>query len=294
VKTLPEELAEHLAGGAATLCRCWRVTRRDGAVQGFTDHDGAIAFGGVDFLPAGFVASADVAASGLAVGGVDVEGALSAEGLADADLAAGLYDGAAVDVWIVNWADPAGRLKVRTGTIGEVTRAGGAFRAEVRGLGQRLDEAHGRVFQAACDADLGDARCRADVGGGAFRATATVGAVENGTALTVAGLAGFAANWFTHGRIAVTSGAAAGFVSEIKRHATGEGVVVELWRPPPQAIAPGDTVEVTAGCDKSFRTCRQKFSNADNFQGFPHMPGNAFALGYPPHPSGENDGGAIV
>ena len=35
----------------------------------------------------------------------------------------------------------------------------------------------------------------------------------------------------------------------------------------------GNTVRVTAGCDKSLATCRDVFANVINFQGEPHVPG---------------------
>jgi hypothetical protein len=39
MKSLSPGLAAHLAGGVTTLCRCWRVERKGGAVLGFTDYD---------------------------------------------------------------------------------------------------------------------------------------------------------------------------------------------------------------------------------------------------------------
>jgi uncharacterized phage protein (TIGR02218 family) len=55
-------------------------------------------------------------------------------------------------------------------------------------------------------------------------------------------------------------------------------------------IAVGDTFTITADCDKGFATCRDRFANAVNFGGFPHMPGNDFALSYPTR-GDQNDGG---
>ena len=46
----------------------------------------------------------------------------------------------------------------------------------------------------------------------------------------------------------------------------------------PEPIAAGDTFAVTAGCDKRFATCRDRFANAVNFRGFPHIPGNDFVV----------------
>jgi uncharacterized phage protein (TIGR02218 family) len=36
----------------------------------------------------------------------------------------------------------------------------------------------------------------------------------------------------------------------------------------------GDSVSLFAGCDHSWSTCKSKFSNGDNFNGFPFMPGD--------------------
>ena len=49
----------------------------------------------------------------------------------------------------------------------------------------------------------------------------------------------------------------------------------------PRPVVPGDGFVVTAGCDKRFTTCRDKFANVANFRGFPQMPGTDAVLGYP-------------
>ncbi|HEY8580902.1 MAG TPA: DUF2163 domain-containing protein, partial [Beijerinckiaceae bacterium] len=39
MRHLAPDFAARLSGGVTTLCTCWRLTRADGRVQGFTDHD---------------------------------------------------------------------------------------------------------------------------------------------------------------------------------------------------------------------------------------------------------------
>jgi uncharacterized phage protein (TIGR02218 family) len=58
-------------------------------------------------------------------------------------------------------------------------------------------------------------------------------------------------------------------------------------------IAPGDGFTVSAGCDRRFASCRDRFANTVNFRGFPHMPGNDFALSYPSS-DGSNRGEKLV
>lgn len=58
MKTLSAGLQVHLDTGTTTMCHCWRVTRSDGVVQGFTDHDENLAFDGTTFLAeSGFTAT---------------------------------------------------------------------------------------------------------------------------------------------------------------------------------------------------------------------------------------------
>ena len=46
-----------------------------------------------------------------------------------------------------------------------------------------------------------------------------------------------------------------------------------LFLPMSFNIAIGDTFQVFAGCDKKLETCKTKFVNIENFQGFPYVPG---------------------
>ena len=77
MRTIPSALADHLDGGVTTLARCWKLTRRDGATFGFTDHDRDLAFAGTTFEARTGLEAAEASAElGFAVGGGEVSGAL--------------------------------------------------------------------------------------------------------------------------------------------------------------------------------------------------------------------------
>jgi uncharacterized phage protein (TIGR02218 family) len=282
MKPLPPLLQSRLDAGATTLCWCWRITRRSGARLGFTDHDRDLAFDGTTFeAAAGFTASEIRDSLGLGVDDLEVEGALSSAHLTEAALAAGDFDDARIEVFRVDWTDPALRVLMRTGSLGEVRRSGSAFAAEVRGLAHYLQQPKGRVYQYACDADLGDQRCGIDLTLPGYRGTGTVTAALTPRQLAASDLAAFADGWFTRGLLTFTAGANAGRASEVRRHVvTAVSVTLELWQPMIAAITPGDTFTVTAGCDKLHATCRAKFANVANYRGFPHMPGNDTLASY--------------
>ena len=295
MRTIDDGLAAHLAAGVTTTCRCWTLTRGDGTIMGFTDHDVAIVFDGVTYEPeSGFDASEETTATGFAIGGLDVLGALSSDRLTQAELAAGAYDNAEVAMYLVNWTMPAERQLLRVGRLGEVTREDGAFRAEIRGLAAQLDETSGRTFSHTCDADLGDARCTVNLALSANHGTGTVTAASDRRRFTASGLDAFAAGWFERGRLAWTGGANDGRAIEVRAHRVSGGAVqLELWQAMSADIGIGDTFTVTAGCDKLFSTCVAKFGNGINFRGFPHMPGNDFVLSYA-SPSDANDGTPVI
>jgi uncharacterized phage protein (TIGR02218 family) len=278
MKSLSPALQEHLDSGATTLCWCWRLTRADGVKLGFTDHDRDVTFDGTTFeAAAGFTATEMRDSVGLNVDNLEVTSALSSERLSEADLAAGLYDDAKVEIFRVNWSEPAQRVLMRTGSLGEVRRGAGAFAAEVRGLAHYLQQPKGRLFQFTCDADLGDPRCGVDLDAAVFKGSGTILEVVGARRFTATGLDAFANNWFTRGLITFTSGAADGQSIEVKSHALdGATATLELWAAVRGPLEVGQTFVVRAGCDKHLTTCRAKFANAVNFRGFPHMPGNDF------------------
>ncbi|MEQ9518802.1 MAG: DUF2163 domain-containing protein [Parvibaculum sp.] len=291
MKALTPGLAAQLTSGVTTLCHCWKLTRHDGTKLGFTDHDHDLTFDGLTFeASGGFTPGSMTASVGLAVDNLDVLGALNSLRLSDTDLANGLFDDADIEIWRVNWQNVADRVLTRKGSLGEVTHGSLGFQAEVRGLAHRLNQPTGRLFQYACDADFGDARCGLAKLSHTYSATVT--GVTGNRELDVTGIEGFANDWFARGEGSFISGANAGASFEIKAHTHRNGVVViELWQASSLDVVAGDTVSMVSGCDKQIVTCRNKFANSLNHRGFPHMPGNDFALSYPTRGAG-NDGGS--
>lgn len=288
-------LIAHLKSGATSTCRCWRIERLDGQVLGFTDHDEALDFDGTSYVPSsGLSAKALEQSTGLAVDNTEAVGVLSADHVSEADIVAGRYDGAAVVALIVNWANTAERKVLFRGTIGEIRRGDVAFEAELRGLADPLNVERSKVYQRSCDVGLGDAGCGVDMTAPGMRVSVPVLSVESERAFTIGDIAGMADRWFERGRAEVMDGAASGHVGFVKRDRI-EGAVrrIELWEDMRAVLAPGDFVQLDAGCDKSFETCRVKFDNAVNFRGFPHIPGDEWITSIP-RKGRKNDGGSLI
>jgi hypothetical protein len=158
MRTLDLGFKAHVESGATTLATCWKITRRDEVVLAFTDHDARLSFDEIDYMP--MLDGGEVPARiGPQVDTGEVVGVLRADAITEGDIAAGLYDGAEIETWRVNWRDVTQRVLLRRATIGEIVREDGQFRAELRSGQHVLNRTRGRIYLPLCDAVLGDGRC---------------------------------------------------------------------------------------------------------------------------------------
>ena len=290
-KSIPSDLQDHLNTRATTMCYCWRVTRTDGVVQGFTEHDENLTFDSTTFLASsGFTATQMQQSLGLAVDNLNVEGALSSDSLNEDDLAAGMYDDAFVELFWVNWQDVSERILKSSGYTGETQRNGIAFSAELRGLSARLGQVQVETFKRSCSAVVGDNQCKIDLTNGTYKGTGEVTSVASPRAFSASGLNAFSNKWFDQGVLTWTSGPAAGTKIDVKSHLTpGAGVTIELWNAPAFEIQVGWDFTITAGCQKTKAQCKSKFDNIVNYRGFPYVPGPDAVIRNP-DPSARNSG----
>ncbi|HVY88249.1 MAG TPA: DUF2163 domain-containing protein [Hyphomonadaceae bacterium] len=288
MRQISDAFAARLAADVTSLCLCWRWRRTDAAVFGATDHDEPVAFGGLSYEPANGLQGATFETSaGLAPGRAMAEGALSLDFMTEADLGAGLWNGAKVEVWRVDWKAPEHGVCIWSGQLSEVSRQGTKFTAELVSLKADLERPIGRVYSRQCDADVGDARCKVDLFDAAYRAEGVVIEALGAESFLTSGLGGFDSGWFAGGVLSWTGGANVGAVARVLRHASGE---IELAAAPRFAIEAGDSFTVTVGCDKGFAMCGARFNNRVNFRGFPHMPAPEAVLAGPAADQA-NDGG---
>jgi uncharacterized phage protein (TIGR02218 family) len=291
-----EALYQHLSTGATTVCRAWTVMRRDGVVLGFTDHDRDLMVDGVVCrADTGMTARALQQTTGLSVDNSEAVGALSDAAISEADLLAGRFDGADVRAFLVNWATPGDFVLQFRGSLGEIARSGGGFRAELRGLSEVLNQPQGYAYQPTCSAVLGDSRCRFNTTQPGYFADWVVEAVEESRIFSFTGIGNLDDRWFEYGRLDVLTGAAAGLVGVVKNdRTTAVGRQIELWQSIGAPIQSGDAVRVTAGCNKTAATCRTKFANFLNFRGFPHIPGEDWLASYPVPDRPTGGGGPLL
>jgi len=248
-------------------------------VFGFTSDNLSFTFEGIHYEGAAAVSASAIRVSqGTGVDNLDVVGLLDSDQITDTDLLAGKYDNAKVEVFVVNPLDLSqGKLVLVTGNIGQIDFADGTYTAEVRGLFQRLGQQIGEVTSPLCRVQrLGDSRCKIDLG--AFSFPQKITSVVSDVVFTFAD-DGRIGPYYQYGIITSRNGANNGESRDVKFSArNNSAVTITLQLPFASAFVVGDTVVAQAGCDRTFTTCRDKFSNLINFRGEPYIPGNTQML----------------
>lgn len=167
MRHISEAIESALRQGAAKLCTVWLIERGDGVTLGFSNHDRPLVFLGVACPPQ---SALDQGVGQQAVGEAGSEavaGVIDSAFITPEDIAAGLYDGAKVNAYVVDWSDTLNYVQTYTGYLSKIEARGGvadgaAFVAHVEGPAARLERAIGRRYGSLCDARLGDARCGLD------------------------------------------------------------------------------------------------------------------------------------
>lgn len=262
------------------LAQCWKITRTDGTVLAFTALDRDLVFMGVTYKSCDslMASAAQMFSAPGSAGNMELTGIISDDAITEAELFGGLYDNAAIEVWLVPWDVSTGEQpwRLATGIAGNLSQGDLGFTMEVLTPGARLSQqALVDVYAPSCRFELGDARCTVNLA--ALTVTGTVDAVpvEDASHQTSRRIFTDAAlvqadGYFDAGVLTWTSGANDGAVSEVKSFAAG---TITLWQPMLYPISAGDAYSLVPGCDKLADTCQTKFSNYDNFGGFADVPG---------------------
>lgn len=274
-KAIASGLLTHYGLPSTTLATLWRVTRKDGQVFGFTDHDRDIRYpvasGLVYKARTGIDPSQISASAALNIDNLDLKGYFDSDALTQADLEAGLWDGAEVQIFRINWANTSqGAESTFRGVMGEFSSRSGLYTAEARSLTDHLNKVVTRIFLPSCPYTLGDSRCTVDLA--ALTVSGTVSAVDSNREFNsdVTGID----DAYSWGIVTWLTGGNQDRQMEVKKFLSdspGSSIILQL--PMVSDIEIGDTFTISPGCRKSREECRDRFNNIVNFGGFPDVPG---------------------
>ena len=279
MKIIASAIANHIQSEVTTLCWCWRISRTDGVILGFTNFDSDLVIDGVTYAAAtGFTPSAIASDSTMSVNNLEVNSILDSSAIAPSDLVGGKYDYARIDIFLANYLDlptdleanPPKHLLLLSGVLGEVKHSDTSFSAEVRSKSQFLSQKTTNLTSKSCRYDLGDAKCIVNLA--SYTHNLAVATVINSRTFTVDGSFNKFDGYLDYGNVTFSSGANNGVKSMVATYANSSRTIT-LFEPLPYSLAVGDTLVAIAGCRKTTQDCQSRYSNIVNFGGENLIPG---------------------
>lgn len=253
----------------------WRIFRRDGITLGFTSHNRDLRFDGLRHRAApGMLPSAIRRSASLDSDSVEVQGVLSHDAISSADLRAGRYDEARIEIGVVDW-ETLDSATLFHGTIGAINEESGRFDAELLSAKAALDIDAVPRTSPTCRAQFCDPSCQLNPVRFTHLVQVSASNSETGRLECSPALVGTS---LLHGSLRWIDGPHAGVTMQvIDTDATGLTVDGQL----DPAVVPGLRMLLREGCDHTYATCTTRFANGLNFQGEPFLPGNDLLGRYP-------------
>jgi uncharacterized phage protein (TIGR02218 family) len=183
---------------------------------------------------------------------------------------AGIFDGATVQVdraYMPTMGDvSAGVVTIFAGRVGDVQAGRTSVVMPVNSYTELLNRQFpGNLYTSTCGNTLYDPRCTLIKASFSTAVAAQAGATK--TAIPISN--GQPVGYYDLGTVQFTSGANNGVITTIKHW---DGYTLTLGIPLRNAPTAGDTMVIAPGCDHTPATCLAKFSNFQNFRGYPYVP----------------------
>ncbi len=279
-KTGAAGINAHILLTTTSLADCIKLVRKDGIVQGFTNHDVDIVFDGVTYEANSSIdrSNAEIT-DDLKITNLELIGLLSSTSITNEAIRAGLYDNAELYFFTINHQNTSdGIIKLQRGFIGEIRLENNIYIAELRGLSQKLSKNLLKVFTPECDADFGDSTTGCGFDLDTVVESGTVGTVTDNREFTLTGLSTSTEDFFNQGKLIWLSGLNTGLTMEVKDFDNPNSV--KLFLKMPFTVGIGDTCNIWPGCKKDLIQC-SIYDQVVNFRGFPYIPGTDELISYP-------------
>lgn len=282
LRTIPIAVQAKLDDGLSTFACCWKLTRKDGTIMRFTNfHDDLIVSGETYKANTAIVPSTLKQTNSVSIDNLTISGILRSVDITVQDILAERYDFAQVEFFLVDYKNlAAGPFARCAGSFGEIQAKNLGFETELRLLVQKLTQKVVEVTSRDCRVmEFGDSRCGFNAASVTWTSTVSNATVPTRSVFRGTGtnITGKSTGYFANGKLVWTSGNNIGLKCDVKFSTTGTGEI-ELQKSLRYDIQVGDQFTITAGCDRRFETCRDKFNNVANYQGEPHIRGTDYMV----------------
>lgn len=288
---------EYLEGDELTLALFLKITPSADFANvdplGFTSLDSSVTLAAhsLTFFPtAGLHPSTTESESGKP-SNFELRGIFESVGVTEADLLAGKWNGAEIELWRMNYADlTMGEEVLFRGVISHFTDHQDYFKAEIVGLANRMSTNFGGMTSRICRrvrtfTDFPGECGYQDPTTHGFDSQRQVIAdtIISRLAIDFDGYESVPADFYTNGKAECLTGENEGIAREIQSGVVSGGLLhVVLKRAFPLTVTAGDDFELTVGCNGTLERCMY-LDNVIERHAEDYIPGIEKAAKVPPH-----------
>lgn len=246
------------------ICRLVKIAALNGTTLGFNDLDYDIFYDSVLYkaMP-GFDISSFDASVDLSVNNAQIRVLIEDERITPLMIEQGFFENALVDILIVDYTDlTQDPYIIGSGELGQVSGTDTEYTIELMSLENRLDKARSKKVSIFCEYDFGDVNCGINLVSEGYVFSTTIASKIDDYTYTLAGSPPFNASF---GKGEFTSGEANTLTFNIFNQG---GTQITLYERFPLEPTIGDSVDITAGCQKLPSSCKG-YNNFVNFGGVP-------------------------
>jgi len=262
VKNLTTAQKNSFQQDVRTIAYCILFELKSGTSLGFTSHDDDLKIDDINYTSTNSFDVEKLSETiGLKPDSLKGFAAINNDVIKDEDLISGKFDGAKISIFTIDYKNlDAGKLYIKKGYINKITLENGIFTIEIDSYLSKLSNDITQTYSPLCNAKLGDVRCSY-----ALENNVQTGQVTKlmDNRIFESDVTSKPKTFFNYGKIEFTSGENQGVITEVKSYDPGR---IELVFSLHNNINIGDEFKIYPGCDK-------KFSNIENFRGFPFVPG---------------------
>lgn len=277
MKDISGNLKEIINQEVLNLVRCWKITLENGNTLCFTTSNEDFVYQNEKYnsIPAYEISNLNANVD-INDDSAEISNLIVNDLIKDSDILSGLYNNAKVEIFIIDKDNlDAGKVSLLNGNIADIEYKDNVFIAKVSGLKTQLNKTIGDVYSPLCRCGFCSDKCKLNKNNFTFSGIVSsvinnVNFETNTTTITQK-----SRGYFDYGIIEFTSGKNIGQKTEVKQFQYNSIILASEL---PYKIEVGDNFNITAGCDKQFSTCCNKFNNAINFRGEPHLPGTDILL----------------
>ena len=270
MKNISNNLKELLNKDYIKLAKCFTITLQTGEIIGLTEHSQDLQINNTTYYSSnGFEHNNSDFTSNLSNSISEIIGLIDNNTININDIITGKFDNAKIEIFYIDTNDENfEKIHITTGNITSININDGKITFSINNILNVLDKTIGDIYSPLCRAQFCDQKCLLNINDYTFTSKITHVKSDTEFLYDISSIGVKDKNYFKYGIVIFTSGKNINQSMEIKQSFDNDIILNTKLN---YSLTVGDTFKIIVGCDKTISSCINKFNNAINFRGEPHI-----------------------